>query len=83
MSVERLIVASVVKAKKHIPPHYLMSLLCTTVANASPSSCITIFDTSAPEAPGISLSPTQSSAINTSYPRRAPSRAVVETQTCA
>ncbi len=62
---------------------YLISLLCTTVANASASSCITIFDTSFPEAPGISLSPTQSSAIMTSYPKRAASRAVVDTQTCA
>jgi hypothetical protein len=62
---------------------YLMSLLCTTVAKASASSCITILVKSSPETPGMSRSPTASSATKTSYPKRAASRAVVETQTCA
>ena len=63
--------------------YYLISLLCTTVAKASASSCITILVRSSPDTPGMSRSPTASSAIRTSYPKRAASRAVVDTQTCA
>jgi hypothetical protein len=54
-------------------PHYLMSLPFTIVPKASPNSAMTIFVTSAPLAPGISRSPTASSAMITSYPRRAAS----------
>lgn len=52
---------------------YLISLLFTIVPKASPNSAMTILVTSAPEAPGMSRSPTASSAIITSYPRRAAS----------
>jgi hypothetical protein len=45
---------------------YLMSLLWTTVAKASASSHITTLVRSSPLQPGISRSPTQSSATSTS-----------------
>lgn len=49
------------------PRHvYAMSLLCTIVANASPSSTMTFLVTSAPDAPGMSRSPQPSSTTSTS-----------------
>jgi hypothetical protein len=58
---------------------YLISLLFTMVPKASPSSTMTIFVTSSPDAPGISRSPTASSAMITSYPRRAASLRYIST----